>query len=54
MRESPYLKIAREHLTIEELERLLAEKNRPKPETMTEQQKKANYYKEYFDKHIKK
>lgn len=35
---NPYLQIAREHLTTQELEMLLAERKRPEPKRMTKDQ----------------
>lgn len=35
---NPYLQIAREHLTTQELEMLLAERKRPEPKRMTKEQ----------------
>lgn len=35
---NPYLEIARAHLTVEELEMLLAEKKKPTPKLMTKEQ----------------
>ena len=35
---NPYLQIARDHLTTQELEMLLAERNKPAPKIMTKEQ----------------
>lgn len=35
---NPYLQIARDHLTTQELEMLLAERKRPTPKRMTKEQ----------------
>ena len=41
---NPYLQIARDHLTVEELELLLAEKRKPAPKKKTyEEQRKEHY-----------
>lgn len=49
---NPYLQIAREHLTTEELEMLLAERKKPAPKKMTPEQEAANYYEEYLNKYL--
>ena len=49
---NPYLEIAREHLTADELEMLLAEREKPTPKKMTSEQEEERYYMEYFDKHL--
>lgn len=49
---NPYLQIARDHLSTEELEMLLAEKKRPMPEQMTPEQELYNRYYKTFEKTI--
>ena len=46
---NPYLQIAKDHLSIEDLEALIAEKA-GKPKTMTYEQQRAAYYGEQFKK----
>ncbi|RXG18716.1 hypothetical protein DSM03_10180 [Leeuwenhoekiella aestuarii] len=47
---NPYLQIAREHLSIEDLEMLLREKRGNSAEPMTYEQSRAAYYGEQFKK----
>ena len=49
---NPYIEIARRHLTTEDLEMLLAERKKPEPKKMTEEQERRNYYRKYLEKHL--
>lgn len=45
---NPYKQIAREHLSKEDLEELLAEMDKPAPTPMTAEEQSINHYKEQF------
>lgn len=45
---NPYKQIARENLSREDLEELLAEMNKPAPKPLTAREQRVNYYKELF------
>jgi|GEM_PF-3791020 len=52
---NPYLQIAREHLSVQDLEMLLKEKRGNSIEPMTYEQKRIAYYCEEFKKlHLRK